>query len=115
MTGSYPRRKGIYIMRDKNLLHILLTLIYLGMRPCIRRFLGFGNPVFVIRTFLSFNGGSVHYRVNTPHSLNVWLGRDPAAKLLLINVSAYSLSSPGLRLGRLLRPENEFVDVEYIC
>lgn len=73
MTGSYPRRKGIYIMRDKNLLHILLTLLYLGMRPCNRRILGFGYSVLIVRTFLSFNGGSVHYPVNTPHSLNVWL------------------------------------------
>ena len=113
MTGSYPRRKGIYIMRDKNLLHILLTLLYLGMRPCKRRFLSFGYSVFVIRTFLSFNGGIVHYLVNTLKSVNVWLGRDPAAKLLLVNIPAYSLSSPGLCLGRLLRPEDKLSSVEY--
>lgn len=63
-------------------------LLYLGMRPCKRRILGFCYPVLVIRTFLSFNGGIVHYLVNALHSLNVWLGRDPAAKLLLINIPA---------------------------
>ena len=63
-------------------------LLYLGMRPCNRRILGFCYPVLIIRTFLSFNGGIVHYPVNAPHSLNVRLGRNPAAKLLLINASA---------------------------
>ena len=88
-------------------------LLYLGMRPCKRRILGFGNPVLIIRTFLSLNGGIVHYTVNAPHSLNVWLGRHPAAKLLLINVSAYSFSATWFCLCRLLRPENKLSSVEY--
>ena len=90
-------------------------LLYLGMRPCKRRILGFCYPVLIIRTFLSFNGGIVHYTVNTPHSLNVWLGRDPAAKLLLVNISAYSFSATWFRFCRLFRPENKLFSIEYTC
>lgn len=90
-------------------------LLYLGMRPCKRRILGLCQPVLIVRTFFSFNGGIVHYLVNAPHSLNVWLGRDPAAKLLLINISAYSFSATWFRFCRLFCPENKLSGVEYIC
>lgn len=113
MTGSYPRRKGIYIMRDKNLLHIQLVLIYLGMRPCNRRFLGFSHSILIVSTLLSFNSGSVHYPVNAFKGLLVGLGGKSAAKLLLVNISVYPFSSPGLCLGRLLRPKDKLFNLEY--